>query len=72
MRFTLKAKTAREARMECKARFPQGCTILGYTKGLVPAVYISSVREAGNHANVATVKMNRAPLPTRFVAVTKP
>lgn len=63
----LKAKTAREARAEISARWPQGANYEGRDEDGV-CVLKSLVRARGNKANVATLRRNRSKKPVEFWA----
>jgi hypothetical protein len=62
------AKTAREARREIAARFPQGATYTGYDiEG--QDVLMSLVRAKGDKASVATVRRNGSLPPVSFTCI---
>lgn len=65
--ITLKATSARKARTEAAAAFPNGCDIMGYDEDGIN-VFITTVREHGNRAPIATAYRNRSKKAIKFVA----
>lgn len=61
----LEATTAKKARSEIAAKFPQGANYKGYDED-GECVLMSLVRPRGEKANVATVTRNRSKRPVRF------
>jgi hypothetical protein len=68
--FELQATNARDARKEAASRWSCEVHLTGYNaQGL--DVYLSTVRERGNKAPVATAIRNRAGRPVKFFAEPK-
>lgn len=67
MRVALEATTAAEARREAARLYPEGGRLFGFVGASIDPIYMSTVREKGNRAPVATVKRAGTLRPSRFI-----